>query len=77
MKGLFWVTQGGDVVESTGPAESASGYRHGCSITHNHKVIPVKRVSSGAFLGTRRLDRLRPATAHEVEQARERGAGKP
>lgn len=73
MKGMFWITKGGDVVESLGAAYQAVTTRSGTAYLADHKVIVVKRVSSGAFLGTRRLDKLRPATAAEVATARERG----
>lgn len=64
MKGMFWVTRGGDVVESqeafTGPTQ----------------VATCLRVGSNAFLGTRRLDKLRPANQHEVIDARMRWESK-
>jgi len=56
VKGLYWITKSGDVVKATGP-ETPSG------------TVPCVRVSSGAFLGTRKLSKLRPATAHEVSMA--------
>lgn len=71
---MFWVTRSGDVVESTGNAARAWSSAHCRPLGHD--VVAVKRVSSGAFLGTRRIDKLRPATPHEVEQARERGKSK-
>lgn len=67
---MFWVTRSGDVVESTD--ELQHSMRHGAPALHRPKVVPVKRVGSEAFLGTRRLDRLRPATAAEVRAAREK-----
>lgn len=56
---MYWVTRGGDVVVSTGDARDG--------------VVECRRAKSGAFLGTRRLDRLRPATPYDVRKAMERG----
>lgn len=57
MRGMYWVTKSGDVVMSTGPKT-------------NRDTVPCERVSSGAFLGTRRIKMLRPATPAEVSDAK-------
>lgn len=62
MKGMFWVTRSGDVVESDGPF----------AVVCKHRVAPCRRVGSNAYVGTRRLDKLRPATAAEVKAAKEK-----
>lgn len=62
MKGAYWVTRSGDVVESEGSFAAVC----------EHKVAPCRRVGSNAYVGTRRLDKLRPATRAEVKAARQK-----
>jgi len=70
VKGKFWVTRGGDVVENVAPFKKPWSSRgsHLLAI----KTAPCRRVGSGAYVGTRRLDKLRRATAAEVKAAREK-----
>lgn len=72
MRGLYWVTKSGDVVESTGDPMRAVRSRGGVMYSAAYLVVTVRRVGSDAFLGTRRLDKLRPATAAEVRKAQAR-----
>jgi len=64
VKGMFWVTRMGDVLESQDVPKPGGAGR---------SVVPCRRVSSGAFLGTRLLENLRPATNAEVDAARKKG----
>lgn len=70
MKGMYWVTPSGDVVENIAAFEKPWHSRG--SHLLGHKTAPCRRVGSNAYVGTRRLDKLRPATAAEVRAAREK-----
>ena len=62
MNGMYWVTRGGFVVQQHG---SISGLGRASRIF-------AYNVPSGGFRGRLRLDRLRPATPHEIKRAKER-----
>lgn len=67
MRGDYWVTKGGIVVQQTESAEIFRGdaVRAVCA-----------RVETGRFHGRLRLDRLRPATKAEVREAMNRRKGR-
>lgn len=64
MKGDCWVTRGGVVVEQIKPTFVVLSKGKWTT------KVPCRRVSTGGFHGALRLDRLRPATRHEVRVAR-------
>ncbi|HET9893150.1 MAG TPA: hypothetical protein VFQ42_21920 [Mycobacterium sp.] len=66
---MYWVTRGGFVVEQRGQVA-----HNRVSLSGNilPAAIAAHNVPTGGFRGMLRLDRLRPATAHEVSRARKR-----
>lgn len=55
--GMYWVAESGDVLVQDGP-ETRS------------ETVPCRRVSSGAYVGTRKLSKLRPATRIDLDRVR-------
>lgn len=66
MKGMYWVTKSGTVVESREPFHRQVSAKGNLG---KHETAWCVRVATGGAIGNLRLDRLRPATKREVSEA--------